>query len=138
MNIELLNSNSESLEKLLKEVFGKEVEKINIEEFLNKDIRFLCAFINNEVVGNIMITTNYNPVRNTKEFYLDYVCVKEEYSNQGIASKLLDYVYDLAKKEKVEVITLETSFPRVAAQHLYEKNGFIKKEAYIYNKKVGE
>ena len=85
-----------------------------------------------------MITTNYNPVRNTKEFYLDYVCVKEAYKNQGIASKLLDYVYNLAKEEGVEIVTLETSFQRVAAQHLYEKNGFIKKDAYIYNKKVGD
>lgn len=137
MNIELLKENSSSLEELIKLSFGKEVSKIDIEDCLKKNIRFLCAKKDDDVIGSIMITTQYNPVRNTKDFYLDYVCVKEEYRNSGIGSQLLNELERIAKEENVENIILETSFPRVIAQHFYEKNNYIKKDAYIYNKVIG-
>ena len=138
MNIEIIKEDSTSLEELLKEAFNKDAEKINIKDCLNKNIRFLCAKKDNEVVGTIMITTKYNPVRGTKDFYLDYVCVKDSCRNSGVGTLMLQELDKIAKEENVSKIILETSFPRVAAQHLYEKNNYIKKEAYIYNKVIGE
>ena len=136
MIIELLNSNDNSLEELLKEAFHKDVEKINIEECLKNNIRFICAKIDNIVVGTIMITTKYNPVRNTNSFYLDYVCTKEEYRNMGIATKLLNEIDNLAKKEKIAKIELDTSYDRENAIKLYEKLEYVKRSAYIYSKEV--
>ena len=138
MNIEIIKENSTSLEELLKEAFGKNVENINIEDCLNKNIRFLCAKKDNEVVGTIMITTKYNPVRGTKDFYLDYVCVKDSCRNSGVGTLMLQELDKIAREERVKRIILETSFQREAAQHLYEKNNYIKKDAYIYYKEIGE
>ena len=136
MIIKVLEEDNITLEELLKESFHKDVEKINIKECLNKNIRFLCALNNGVVISTIMITTKYNPVRNTNSFYLDYVCTKEEYRNMGIATKLLNEVDNFAKKENISKIELDTSYDREPAIKLYEKLEYLKKSAYIYSKEV--
>ena len=138
MIIELLNSNDNSLEELLKEAFHKDVEKINIEECLKNNIRFICAKIDNIVVGTIMITTKYNPVRNKYSYYLDYVCVKEEYQNKGIGRALLNEVENLAIKENIKEIILESNPSRINARKLYTDSGYEIKDTNVFVKKIGE
>ena len=138
MIIELLNNNDNSLEELLKEAFHKDVEKINIEECLNNNIRFICAKIDNIVVGTIMITTKYNPVRNSYSYYLDYVCVKEEYQNKGIGRTLLNEVENLAIKENIKEIVLESNPSRINARKLYTDSGYEIKDTNVFVKKIGE
>ena len=136
MEIKILNEDNSSLEELLKNSFHKDVNKIIIKECLDNNIRFLCAIESNIVVSTIMITTKYNPVRGTKSFYLDYICTKEEYRNKGLAQTLLNEVDSLAKKEEISKIELDTSYDREEAQRLYEKCGFIKRDAYLYIKEI--
>ena len=138
MIIELLKENDNSLELLLKEAFHKDVEKINIEDCLKNNIRFLCAKIDNIVVGSIMITTKYNPVRNKYIYYLDYICVKEEYQNRGIGKSLLDEVEKLAIKEKIKEIVLESNPSRVNARNMYINSGYQIKDTNVFIKVLGE
>ncbi len=134
MVIEILKENNESLEKLIEECFYKKTEKIDIEDSLKKNIRFLCALDNDEVVGNIMITTKYNPVRGTKEFYLDYVCVKPDCRGKHIGTSLLKETEKLAKEEKASKITFSSNSSRVEARNMYINNGYIIKDTDLFYK----
>jgi ribosomal protein S18 acetylase RimI-like enzyme len=134
MIIEVLKENSESLEKLLEECFFKKVEKIDIKDSLNKNIRFLCALDNNEVVGTIMITTKFNPVRNTKEFYLDYVCVKPSCRGKGIGKSLLLKTEEMAKEENVKSIVFTSNPSRIEARNMYLNNGYIIRDSNLFYK----
>ena len=138
MVIDILNEYDGSLEDLIREVFGKEVEKINIEECKSKGVRFLYAKMDNTIVGTIMITNKFNPVRNKTVFYLDYVCVKPSYQNRGIASRLLEEVENLAKKENIFEIHLTSNKSREAARSLYQKYGYVIKDTDLFVKTIGE
>lgn len=134
MVVELLTENSDGLLSLLEECFNKKVESIDIKDALSKNIRFLVAKEEDNIVGSIMITTKYNPVRNTKEFYLDYVCVKESERGKGTGKLMLMEVERLAKEEGISRIEFTSSTCRIAARNLYISNGYIIKDTNIFYK----
>ncbi len=138
MIIEILNERSEQLESLIRESFNENVEIIDVDEAKRRGVRFLCAKMDNTIVGNIMITTKYDPTKNKTTFYLDYVCVKESYQNRGIASRLLEEVETLAKRENVSKIQLTSNKKREAARNLYKKYGFTIVDTDIFAKTIGE
>lgn len=89
---------------------------------------------------NEIIKDNDNPFTKRITYddkgYLDYsviydrieindFAVKEEYRNQQIGSKLLEYLIDYAIKNKMINITLEVKKNNMPAIHLYQKYGFI-------------
>jgi len=53
------------------------------------------------------------------------VSVKEEYRRKGLASKLLDTLFEEGKKRGVKDFTLEVRENNYAARELYEKKGFV-------------
>ena len=57
---------------------------------------------------------------------LDYIYVYQEYRNMGIASKLMEYLINIAYKENVINISLEVASKNITAIKLYEKYGFKK------------
>lgn len=134
MIVELLKENNVGLNSLLEECFSKKVENIDIEDALSKNVRFMVAKEDDEIVGSIMITTKYNPVRNTKEFYLDYVCVKESERGKGTGKNLLKEVEKLAKEEGVSRIEFTSSTCRIAARNLYISNGYIIRDTNMFYK----
>ena len=66
--------------------------------------------------------------------YLEYVCVKKDYQNQGIGKEIMKYIVNFATKEKVSYIELTSNYKREVAHHLYEEFGFEKRESYIYRR----
>ena len=138
MVIEILNEYDSELVSLIRESFSENVETINIEEAKKRGVRFLCAKIDNTIVGNVMITTKYDAVKNKTSFYLDYVCVKDSYQNRGIASKLLEEVEALAKRENISKIQLTSNKRREAARYLYQKYRYTIVDTDIFVKTIGE
>jgi ribosomal-protein-alanine N-acetyltransferase len=66
---------------------------------------------------------------------IDHIEVKKEYRNQGIGTKLLEYLVKIAKKQNLINITLEVKETNLQAIHLYKKLNFkevAKREKY-YN-----
>ncbi|MBP5494281.1 MAG: ribosomal protein S18-alanine N-acetyltransferase [Lachnospiraceae bacterium] len=53
------------------------------------------------------------------------VSVKEEYRRKGLASKLLDTLFEEGRKNGVKDFTLEVRENNRAARELYEKKGFV-------------
>lgn len=66
---------------------------------------------------------------------IQYIYVNEEFRNQKIATKLIEYLYNISKENKCTNITLEVNVNNISAIKFYEKMGFsnvaIRKNYYL-------
>ncbi len=136
MKICLLKENNPSLSYLFSEVFHIECPIIDIQECQRKNIRFLCAFDIDKIVGAIMITLKEDPVKGVKSYYLDYVSVLDEYQNQGIGTMLMREMEQLAFKESIDYIQFTSNRKRKKARMLYTSLGYLQRDTNVFYKKV--
>ncbi len=113
-------------------------QAFNIEKdnFYGDNFKELVAVFDGKVVGYLLLTKVYNPIKKVFYFIVDNVCVLSSYRGQGIGKKLLDYVDKVAKEDNISYITLTSGYQRLAAHKLYEKCGYIKLESNIFKKEV--
>ena len=95
----------------------------NLEEDLKNNI-FSKYFIYEEK-NNIIGFINYSDLYD--RFELNYIYVKEDYRNQGIASKLMDKMLEIGNDKEIENITLEVNINNESAIGLYKKYNFIER-----------
>ena len=66
---------------------------------------------------------------------IQYIYVNEEFRNQKVATKLIQYLYNISKEKKCTNITLEVNVNNISAIKFYEKMGFsnvaIRKNYYL-------
>ena len=115
--IEKLDINSKYIDDLeVFDTFNKEKVLFDIENntftnyYIYKDNNKVVAFINYQIMYERSELININV------FY--------KYENQGIASKLLEFMLDNLKTNGVKDITLEVKITNLKAIHLYKKYGF--------------
>lgn len=61
---------------------------------------------------------------NGRHFYIDDLVTLPEHRGKGYGGMLLDYVFDLAKKEGYKTVTLDSGHHRYPAHRLYLNKGF--------------
>lgn len=100
--------------------------KILISKSVKEDIK------NNQFTNYLTYLVNGEPVAFIN-YYIMYeraeiinINVLEEYQNQKIASKLLEYMVNECISHNVKSITLEVKETNIKAIHLYEKFDFSK------------
>ena len=116
--IEKLDINSKYIDDLDKmfDEFDKEKVLFDIENntftnyYIYKDNGKVVAFINYQIMYERSELININ--------------VLDEYQNIGIASKLMDFMFNDLKTNGVKDITLEVKVTNLKAIHLYKKYGF--------------
>ncbi|MCR4941559.1 MAG: GNAT family N-acetyltransferase [Campylobacter sp.] len=70
------------------------------------------------------------------EFYIDSIAVCKAYRSQGIATKLINYLCELAKEKGFDKISLLVDSTKPHVQNFYEKLGFhFNKEKLLYKHK---
>ncbi len=134
MMVEVRNYKEEDLNKvnlILMEAFSHEKTNFNDANF--KEIVALC---DNTVCGYLLLTKVLNPIKNKYYYLVDYVCVSSEYRGNGIALKMLEYAENVAKKDGAMYLQLTCSYSREAAQKLYEKAGYEKRESNVFRKEL--
>ena len=104
-DIKLINS-------FLKE-FGSSI--INLDDPFKK-------YIGLEVENKIVSFLNYSLIYDRIEIEYIYTC--ENYRNKNLASKLLNYLVELAINNNCKNITLEVRVSNKSAINFYYKNGF--------------
>ena len=119
--IEKIEEESLYIDKL-SELFSKILTSKSVKE----DIK------NNQFTNYLTYLTNGEPVAFIN-YYIMYeraeiinINVLEEYQNQKIASKLLEYMVNECISHNVKSITLEVKETNIKAIHLYEKFDFSK------------
>ena len=125
------DSDLDSVNVVLKEAFSIEKSNFSGDEFIE-----IVASNNGDICGYLLLTRVLNPIKNKYYMLVDYVCVSSKYRGLGIGKKLINYAYDVAKKEKVMYLQLTCSTFRVAAHRLYESCGFVKRDSDIYRKEI--
>ena len=91
-----------------------EKEVLNINPF-SKKIEYIE---NNISIGYLEYSLIYDRIE------IDNILVKEEFRNKGIGTKLLEYLIEYSKENKIENITLEVRISNTIARNLYKKMGF--------------
>ncbi len=119
--IEKIEEESLYIDKL-SELFSKILTSKSVKEDIknNQFTNYLTYLINGEPVAFI----NYYIMYERAEII--NINVLEEYQNQKIASKLLEYMVNECISHNVKSITLEVKETNIKAIHLYEKFGFSK------------
>lgn len=67
---------------------------------------------------------NFFSTRVEGSYFLDALCVDEEYRNRGIGNKLISLTKTKAQKEGYNLLSLIVFADNINAQRLYQKNGF--------------
>ncbi len=91
-----------------------EVDILNGNPFAKK----IEYYLDNKSVGYLEYSLIYDRIE------IDNVYVLEEYRFNGIGTKLLDYLINIAFDKKVDNITLEVRLSNIIARNLYKKFGF--------------
>lgn len=99
----------------------------------DKDIIFVVARDGAKVIG---MAAGYLIVKFGKKIgYIEEVVVSEAYRGQGIGRKLLELIIEEAKKARTRQLYLTSREGRTAANALYQKLGFEKRDTNNYRLK---
>ena len=102
--------------------FENNVEKRKrIECEIANNSRCMYAFVLNDqyIAGMSLIPVD------PKTIYLSYLVVQEEWRNQGIGTKMIEYARQISKKEGYSYIVLRVDHNNTKAEKLYKKLGFV-------------
>lgn len=129
-----INDDFNTVIDLLKENFNIS----NNIEFLEDSINSfgIVATLNNQVVGYIRVDKLKNIGKNNNYYLLNYICVKKAYQNMKIATKMLEFIFYMAKNDHISYIELTSRSSREVANHLYLKTGFVIKDTNIFRKDI--
>jgi len=89
--------------------------KRQLEDFINSETQFFGYLTNNELAGVVEID------HNTERTYIKSLVVAPKFFRQGIASQLLEFVFDTFDSN---VFMVETGVANDPATTLYKKFGF--------------
>jgi len=67
-----------------------------------------------------------------KKAWIEDVFVHNLYRGQGVGKKLIEFAIQFTRQKQVGLLTLTSNPARVAANNLYVKLGFEKKETNVY------
>ena len=108
----------------------KHTKSIMNEEKLSNMIKnneIFVAIINKEIVGYVIISSREMKMEGyiyRKQIKIEAIGVDENYRNQGVGSKLLEFMKEYARENNYTDIKLTVNEENESAKHLYEKVGF--------------
>lgn len=115
-------TNVEGIAELEKENFSDGWSLKSLKEEINNPDACYYAVRDDE---NNMVVAAAGMIISIDNADIMNVSVKEEYRRKGLASKLLDALFEEGKKRGVKDFTLEVRENNHAARKLYEKKGFV-------------
>ncbi len=113
---------TKSVIDLFNENFSHKATYHNIETSKSKKI--IVATFNELIIAMAEIDILENCLTNTKYLLINNVCVKNEFKNQKIGSKIMKKIDEIAYNEKCNYITLSSNKTRIIAHKLYKNNGY--------------
>ncbi|WP_074406395.1 GNAT family N-acetyltransferase [Aquimarina megaterium] len=143
MNIEIIETTIEELDVLTElfdqyMVFYKKPSDINKyrsylkERLQNKEANAYLAIDDNtnNPLGFVLNYHSFSSVSLGRIVVLNDLFVMPEYRKKGIAERLINSAFDLAKQVGAIRVDLGTGKDNYTAQRLYEKIGFVKDEDF--------
>ena len=85
------------------------------------------------IIGQVLVTFEWSDWQAFNIWWLQSIYVKEKWRRQGVLTKLLDFIHDLAVKENVTTFRLYVHKKNKKAITIYEKKGMQKEPYTIYS-----
>lgn len=103
------------------------------EDIYNNDAYHnIVAKVNGEIVGLATVIINYDIVEQLKPFLTVWnFGVKENFRRNKIGTQMFDYIYQFAKNNNCNFISLIAETDNIIAQAFYEKLGYIREIGYV-------
>ena len=123
---------------MARETEGRELDRRTLTkgvEALLKDPargRYFVAVQGEEVVGQVMITTEWSDWRNGQVWWLQSVYVSKRHRREGVYRLLHEHVRETARSEKVIGIRLYVDRDNVAAQETYQSLGMVASQYLMF------
>ncbi|QXP62812.1 GNAT family N-acetyltransferase [Polaribacter sp. HaHaR_3_91] len=85
---------------------------------------------NNNIIGTLTLVFNKIPTGN--KVWIEDVVVDNAARGKGVGEKLTQFAIEFTANKGIKSINLTSSPERIAANKLYQKLGFIKRETNVY------
>lgn len=138
---EYVNNDFEVVLSILKKSFPEVLNEINeaLVDSNSLDLdrdRYvqLVYVLDDVVVGYLIASRSFDPIIKKNNYWIDYVCVDEEYRGRGIARELLKKIEDIASLDNAMFLQLTSSRFRTSARKLYLDLGYQIRESDIFRK----
>lgn len=98
---------------------------------------YIIGVMDDKIIAHLKITvipTIYEKM-NTYAI-LNHVCVHPDYRRHKFATEMLDYAFDICKRENCKAVELWSMNFRVAAHSLYKEYGFHVDDAKFFSKQI--
>jgi ribosomal protein S18 acetylase RimI-like enzyme len=145
MDVEFKIANSDNIEdivKLCNKIFLEETnlleaKKIYEETKNDKNQIYLIGEVNGEVIAHTKIAIIPTIFKDMNTFaILNHVCVKEEYRQHKIATKMLEEVERICSERNCTSLKLWSNNFRIPAHSCYKKFGFVANDATFFSKEI--
>lgn len=133
MEFKFFTNEKEEVINLVNDLFNKDYK--NDFNLLNNQ-KLLLLKDSNILVGLCLITEKYDPFRKSKTYYLDYLCIKKEYQNNGLGTKMFNKILEIAKENNIDYIELTSNKDRINARKMYLNMGMKIKDTDIFIKEI--
>ena len=125
-------SNAHLLDNVAPGVFDHAIDPERLKAYLAGPANWMCLALHEGlVVGMCMCVIHNHPDKPT-ELFLDEIGTGDDWRRQGIASALMQRVFERADAEGIEDIWLGTEPDNDAANGLYQKFKHEREDAIIY------
>lgn len=105
--------------------------KKDLEAIVNSDATLLfIAEENNEILGTLTLV--FTKIPTGDKIWIEDVVVDNSARGKGVGEQLMAFSIDYVKNQNIKTINLTSSPDRVAANTLYQKLGFVKRETNVY------
>lgn len=96
--------------------------------------RIFMIFSENKLAGYAVLTFGYSLEFHGRDAFVDELFLRDEYRNQGIGKRTLQYLVDVCAAEGVKALHLEVDRGNTPAQAVYRKFGFKDHDRYLMTK----
>ena len=105
--------------------------KKDLEAIVNSSsTRLFIAEENGQILGTLSLV--FTKIPTGDKIWIEDVVVDNAARGKGVGEHLMAFAIDYVKNQNIKTINLTSSPDRVAANTLYQKLGFIKRETNVY------
>jgi ribosomal protein S18 acetylase RimI-like enzyme len=113
-----------AFDRVAEGVFDHAIERDRLAAYLAAPgHHFIAAFVDGEIVGQLAAVLHHHPDLRPIELYVDEVAVAPTFQRQGIARRLIDGAFDLARELGCRELWVATEPDNLPARGLYEARG---------------